>query len=125
MDAIQKKELLHLRIEQANEQMLDALAEMAETLFKTWQPEVIQEAADEEKTEAELAAVYAKHLKPMTRQEMKDELTEAMADYERGDYVTLEEMKKESATWQEESSACCSPALPVGEYAKSTTLRNR
>jgi predicted transcriptional regulator len=35
----------------------------------------------------------------MTRQEMKDELAEAMTDYERGDYVTLEEMKKEAATW--------------------------
>jgi predicted transcriptional regulator len=99
MDAIQKKELLHLRIEQANEQMLDVLAEMAETLFKTWQPEAIEEVVKEEKNEAELAAIYAKHLKPMTRQEMKDELAEAMTDYERGDYVTLEEMKKEAATW--------------------------
>jgi len=99
MDALQKKELLHLRIEQANEQMLDALAEMAETLFKTWQPEVIEKTVEKEKTEAEMAAIYAKHLKPMTRQEMTDELSEAMADYERGDYVTLEEMEKESAQW--------------------------
>lgn len=36
MEANQEKEVLHLRIEQTNEQMLDALAEMAETLFKTW-----------------------------------------------------------------------------------------
>lgn len=99
MDAIQKKELLHLRIEQANEQMLDALAEMAEVLFKNWQPEVIEETIEKEKTEAEMAAIYAKHLKPMTREEMNSELREAMADYERGDYVTLEEMEKESATW--------------------------
>ena len=99
MDALQKKELLHLRIEQANEQMLDALAEMAEVLFKNWQPEVVETTEQKLKSDEEYAAVYAKHLKPMTREEMKDELTEAMADYERGDYVTLEEMKKESATW--------------------------
>ncbi|MFT6130481.1 MAG: putative transcriptional regulator [Neolewinella sp.] len=99
MDAIQKKELLHLRIEQANEQMLDALAEMAETLFKTWQPEVVEATEQELKSEEEYAAIYAKHLKPMTREEMNNELKEAMADYERGDYVTLEEMEKEAATW--------------------------
>jgi hypothetical protein len=93
MDAIERKELLHLRIEQANEEMQIVLAKMVEALFQTYQPEVMEEAAAAEK-----APDYSS-LKPMTRQEMKDELAEATADYERGDYVTLEEMKKEAASW--------------------------
>jgi hypothetical protein len=97
MDAIQRKELLHLRIEQANDQLLEVLAEMAETLFKTYQPEVIEEK--ELETESDDADFYAKHLKPMTREEMTNELAESMADYEKGNYITLEESAKEAASW--------------------------
>lgn len=101
MNAIQRKELLHLRIEQANEEMQIVLSKMVEALFQTYQPEVIEGEpfVAESEEEAEKMAAYEETLKPMTRQEMKDELAEAMADYERGDYVTLEEMEKESAKW--------------------------
>jgi hypothetical protein len=93
MDAIERKELLHLRIEQANEEMQIVLAKMVEALFQTYQPEVVAEVAVVEKTPD-----YSS-LTPMTRKEMTDELTESMACYERGDYMTLEESAKEAATW--------------------------
>lgn len=99
MDASQKKELLHLRIEQANEQVLDALAEMAETLFKTWQPEVITKKETEPKSEKDYTAIYAENLRPMTHEEVNNELREAMKDYERGDYMTLDDMNKEATEW--------------------------
>jgi predicted transcriptional regulator len=90
MDATQKKELLHLRIEQANEQMLDALAEMAEVLFKNWQPEVVSQ------TEAAAVPSWAK---PLTAEESLADLREGLAEYEAGEYVTLEEAAKEAASW--------------------------
>ncbi|MEM9835702.1 MAG: hypothetical protein AAF828_04330 [Bacteroidota bacterium] len=99
MDTMTKKELLHLRIEQANEQMLDALAELAEVLFKTWQPEVVETAEEELNSEEEYAAIYKEHLKPMTHEEMTNELRESMADYEKGNYISLEESAKEAASW--------------------------
>jgi predicted transcriptional regulator len=93
MDAIQRKELLHLRIEQANDQLLEVLAEMAETLFKTYQPEVIEEAAEQEK------AVDYSSLVRMTSKEMKAELEAGLAEYERGEYITAAESKAAAASW--------------------------
>ncbi|MEM6771511.1 MAG: hypothetical protein AAF597_13090 [Bacteroidota bacterium] len=90
MDATQKKELLHLRIEQANEQMLDALAELAEVLFKNWQPEVV------EQTETEAGPAWAK---PLTAEESLADLREGLAEYEAGEYVSLEDAAKEAASW--------------------------
>jgi predicted transcriptional regulator len=87
------KKRLHLRIEQADEQLLHVLSELTESLFKTYQPQVL------EQQEADNPAVYADHLQPLSRQEMTKEIDEAMADYERGDYVTLEESSKEAASW--------------------------
>jgi lipoate-protein ligase A len=55
MDAIERKELLHLRIEQANEEMQIVLAKMVEALFQTYQPEVIQE--EKEWTDEEIMAI--------------------------------------------------------------------
>ncbi|PSR10452.1 MAG: hypothetical protein DA408_03860 [Bacteroidetes bacterium] len=87
------KERLHLRIEQANEQMLQVLAEMTESLFKTYQPQML------EQKEADLSAAYAEHLRPLSREEMTKEIETAMADHERGDYITLDESSKEAASW--------------------------
>jgi predicted transcriptional regulator len=90
MDAIQRKELLHLRIEQANEEMQIVLAKMVEVLFQTYQPEVIEATAI--KSVPEWA-------KPMTAEESLADLREGVAEYHRGEYVSLEEASKEAATW--------------------------
>lgn len=87
------KERLHLRIEQADEQILQVLAEMTESLFKTYQPEAL------EISDTELAAKYKEHLQPLTREEITSEIEQSMADYQRGDYITLEESSKEAASW--------------------------
>lgn len=89
MDAIQTKELMHLRVEQANDQLLKALAEMTETLFKTWQPEALEEGAQG----------IPEWAKPMTAEESLADLREGLAEYERGEYLTLEESSKEAASW--------------------------
>jgi hypothetical protein len=99
MDAIQRKELLHLRVEQANEEMQIVLAKMVEALFQTYQPEVIQE--EKELTDAEIMAMPPppSMRKPLTKEELNSELDEAIAECERGDFVTAEELEKEMATW--------------------------
>ena len=78
------------QIEQADEKLLRIVSSVLEAVKVEYVRDV---------TEAEAEANYAKHLKPMAYEEMTNELKEAMADYERGDYVTLEEMEKESAKW--------------------------
>lgn len=87
------KKRLHLRIEQADEKILQVLAELTESLFKTYQPQVL------EQPESDKSAVYAEHLSPLSREEMTKEIETAMADYERGNYLTLEESSKEVASW--------------------------
>ncbi len=93
MDAIQKKELLHLRIEQANEQMLDVLAEMAETLFKAWQPEVIQNESG--LTDSEFVAAYEVNLKPMTVDELVSRAKASEEDFAAGRVYSIEQVKAE------------------------------
>jgi uncharacterized protein YrzB (UPF0473 family) len=97
MDAIQKKERLHLRIEQANEQILDALAEMAEVLFKTWQPEVTDGASEE--------PIGYQAGEPMTTEVLKAKITKAENQIDQGEYLTPEELEKEAQVWLRESIA--------------------
>lgn len=94
MDAIQRKELLHLRIEQANEEMQIVLAKMVEALFQTYQPEVIQEGETEEEKTVDYSS-----LTRMTSAEMKAELEAGVAEYEKGEYITAAESKAAAATW--------------------------
>lgn len=96
MDAIQKKELLHLRIEQANEQMLDALAEMAEVLFKNWQPEVVGKVEDEEPIGYQAG-------QPLTTEELRTKITIAENQIDQGEYLSPEELEKEAEVWLSES----------------------
>lgn len=86
MDAAQIRERLHLRIEQADDEILTVLAEMAESLFKVYQPQAETQS-------------YEQHLRPLTRAELTSEIETSMADYERGDYLALEESGREAASW--------------------------
>lgn len=99
MDAIQRKKLLHLRIEQANEEMQIVLSKMVEALFQTYQPEVIQK--EKEWTDEEIMAMPPppSMSKPLTKAELNAELDEAIAQCENGDFLTAEELEKEMATW--------------------------
>lgn len=95
MDAIQKKELLHLRIEQANEQLLDVLAKMAETLFQTYQPEVIEGeifVAENEEETGKMTA-YEATLKPMNKADFYEQINDGIEEYKRGESLTLEEVE--------------------------------
>ena len=84
------KDLLHLRIEQADEKLLVVLAELTESLFRSYQPDVIDTANSE---------AIPKWAKPLTAQESLNDLREGLKEYEAGEYVSLEEAKKEAASW--------------------------
>jgi len=86
MSTEQLKERLHLRIEQADERLLAVLAELAESLFKTYPPHA-PTPYDEQA------------MRPLTREELTSEIEASMADYERGEYIGLEESKREAASW--------------------------
>ena len=81
---------LLLQIEQADEKLLRIVSSVLEAV----RVEYVEEAAEEGPV-----CDYTEHLKPMTREEMSNELRESMADYERGNYITLEESANEAATW--------------------------
>jgi hypothetical protein len=86
MSAEQLKERLHLRIEQADERLLAVLAEIAESLFKAYPPKAVTPSDGHD-------------IRPLTRQELTSEIEASMAEYERGEYISLEESKRESASW--------------------------
>lgn len=67
-------------------------AEMAETLFKTWQPEVVEGSGLDEEEAAALAA--PSWAKPMTQEESLAELRLANEEGERGEVVPIEELEK-------------------------------
>lgn len=67
MDAIQRKERLHLRIEQANEDLQIVLDKMVEALFQTYQPEAIADKMAKPKLSR---SEYEATLKPMTKAEL-------------------------------------------------------
>lgn len=91
MGAEQIKEILHLRIEEADESFLRILHAMTEAYKQE------QEAAA---LEAEIMSIPPNpDWKPMTQEEMMAHLEESEAQIERGEYVTLEELRKESEQW--------------------------
>jgi len=86
MDVTHIRKHLHLRIEQADEQILAVMAEMTESLFKVYQPHTENPTPTQQ-------------LQPMTRLEITSEIEASMADYERGDCLSLEESSQEAASW--------------------------
>lgn len=90
MTATELRTDLIRQIEQADEKLLRVISSVLEAV----RVEYIQEV-----TEEDAETNYAEHLQPMTQEEMAEELREASADYERGNYFTLEDIKEESARW--------------------------
>lgn len=95
MGATALKDLLHLRIEQADEKLLAVLADLTESLFKSYQPEVLEEEMNQE----EFDQLPMPEYKRLTVEESNAELKEAMDECDRGDFLTGEELEKEIATW--------------------------
>ena len=86
------KEVLHLRIEQGDERVLRVIYAVTEALDATTEKEEITD-------EMIMTMPPPPEWKPMTRAELKAELDEANAEFERGEFVTLEELRKESEQW--------------------------
>ena len=91
MSATEIKELLHQRIEQVDESFLNVMYAMMEAYIKEQ-----KEAA----LEAEIMAIPPDpSLRQLTAEEMEERLAKSEAQFETGDYMTIEELRKESETW--------------------------
>ncbi len=88
MGVDQIRERLHLRIEQADEKMLQVLDELAESLFKNYQSDALEQARQER------IAAYEEKLKPMTKEELVARVLASQADIEAGRIHDLEEVKR-------------------------------
>ena len=88
MGVDQIKERLHLRIEQADEKILQVLDELAESLFKNYQPDALEQARQER------IAAYEASLKPMTKEELVARASASQADIEAGRIHDLEEVER-------------------------------
>ena len=85
----QIKERLHLRIEQADEKLLSVLDELAESLFKNYQPDALEQARKEKIT------TYEASLKPMTKEELTARALESERAIEAGEVYDIEVLLKE------------------------------
>lgn len=92
MDA---KELLHLRIEQANDKLLEALVAMTEGLFKVYQPEALEQNEDE--------VIGYQAGEPLSVADLKNKINIAESQIDQGEYLTPEELEKEAEEWLSES----------------------
>ena len=92
MGAEQIKKVLHLRIEQADESFLRILYAMTEAYAS--------EHLEEEITDEQVMAIPPNpEWKRLTKAELKAEIDEANAEFERGESITLEELEKEAEQW--------------------------
>ena len=97
MDAVTTKELLHLRIEQADEKLLAVLAEVTETLFRSYQPEVSKGLLDRDEV------IGFSTGEPVTIEQLRAKIDRAENQIDHGDYMTPEELEKEAEQWLSES----------------------
>lgn len=87
MSTEQIKEVLHLRIEQADERLLSVLSEVTESLFKSYQPEALEESRQQR------IAAYEASLKPMTKEELVARAIDSEEDIKAGRIHDIEEVK--------------------------------
>lgn len=93
MSLAQIREELHQRIDLADERLLRMVYVMTEAYLE-----------DEEEDDPELAAAIAKHdelgpWKQMTEEELMEDLKESIAEIRRGEYISIEDLKKEMEEW--------------------------
>ncbi len=87
MSTEQIKEVLHRRIEQADDKLLSVLSEMTESLFKSYQPETLEENRQQR------IAAYEASLKPMTNEELIARAKASDEDIKAGRVHDIEEVK--------------------------------
>ena len=85
------KKRIFLRLEQADERLLRVLDQFVETLFEEYHHNEGKELSDEEI----MALPAPPWAKPLSKEESIADLQEAIAEYKRGEYVTLDELEKE------------------------------
>lgn len=91
MSISQIRAALHQRIDQIDDRFLRVMYVMAETYLKE---------KEESELEAKIDSIApAPEWKPMTEEELMARLEEASAQIERGEYLTLDELEKESRKW--------------------------
>lgn len=93
MSIEQIKETLHLRVEQADESFLRILHAMTEA----YAAEYLEE--EEEISDEEAAAILPPPGPRITMKELLDEIEEADAEIERGEFITPEDLEKEMEQW--------------------------
>ena len=91
MSTSQIRNALHLKIEQLDESFLRVMYAMTETYLKE------KADADLEK-EVENVPPNASW-KPLTEAELMERLAASAAEYDKGNYLTIEELEKESEQW--------------------------
>jgi hypothetical protein len=94
MGAEQIKSILHLRIEQADPRFLRILYAMTEAYLGEHLEE--EQGADELIMSMEPSPQWRK----LSKEELRAELDEADAEFERGEGIFLEDLDKESEKWQ-------------------------
>ncbi len=93
MGAEQIKEILHLRIEQADESFLRILHAMTEA----YASEHLEESQITD--EMIMAVPAAPSLKQLTEEELIARLEESSAQAKKGDYITIDELEEEVKEW--------------------------
>lgn len=92
MSTQQIKEDLYRQIEQADNRFLRILHAMTIAYSAEHQEEEISDNEIEE-------ICGNTDYKPMTKAELKAELDEANAEFDKGEFVTIEELRKETELW--------------------------
>ena len=87
----QIKETVHLRIEQADERLLRVMHAMTEAYAAPSEALISDEMI--------MAIPLSPTWKPMTKAELRNEIEEADAEFERGKYISVEDLEKEMEQW--------------------------
>ena len=91
MSAIEIKEILHRRIEEVDESFLEVVYAMMETYVKQQEEAVLESEI--------MNAPVPETFKPLSEDELMARLAESSAQVDRGEYVTIEELKAEVEQW--------------------------
>ncbi|MCB0630832.1 MAG: hypothetical protein KDD15_13890 [Lewinella sp.] len=91
MSIEQIKEILHLRVEQADESFLRILHAMTEAYAAEYLEEEISDEA--------AAAILPPPGPRLTMKELLSEIEEADAEIERGEFISSEDLEKEMEEW--------------------------
>ncbi len=88
MSTSQIRNALHLKIEQIDESFLRVMYAMTETYLK--------EKADAELEQEVKSVPPNASWKPLTEVELMERLAASASEYEKGNYLTMDELEKES-----------------------------